>query len=155
MTVSSDCSYRVKDTDDWAKGSSGDGQLGGKSHAEQTAYQATLYKSDGAKKFKFIQNAFPCYKCLDFFLLKSVAGASFVFECTENHGLYAVEACYVPDNHPKARDATLAGTLRIEAGEVRGLYSTMVVYPAAATPTALAVINSSAPAKCTKTKNKK
>ena len=89
MPIESECRY-LKDAE-WSRkafSGSADGGESAENHAERVAHAAAS-KDKGCviSTFLFEQNAFPCVKCISWFLDKSLAGATFVFACTANEDL--------------------------------------------------------------------
>ena len=98
MPIESECRY-LKDAE-WSRkafSGSADGGESAENHAEQRVAHAAASKDKGCvtSTFLFEQNAFPCVKCISWFLDKSLAGGSFVFACTGNEGFYAKECGFV------------------------------------------------------------
>ena len=88
MPIESECRY-LKDAE-WSRkafSGSADGGESAENHAERVAHAAAS-KDKGCvtSTFLFEQNAFPCVKCISWFLDKSLAGGTFVFACTGNEG---------------------------------------------------------------------
>lgn len=77
----------------WSGSYSGSAELGSKdaSHAERTAYADMTPKVGKSKAFYlFVQNAFPCEKCLEFFQGQS-ADSYFIFIISEDQGSYSMD----------------------------------------------------------------
>jgi len=75
----------------WTEGGSGSAELGSgaASHAERAAY-AAMKTAVGKNKafYLFTQNAFPCYKCLEFYEAEP-ADSYFIFIISEDQGSYS------------------------------------------------------------------
>jgi hypothetical protein len=115
MPIESECRY-LKDGE-WSRkafsGSAGGGESA-ENHAERVAHAAaTKDKGCVISTFLFEQNAFPCVKCIDWFLDKSLAGGTFVFACTANEGFYAKECGFVAssDSVLESQEKTIRGVL--------------------------------------------
>jgi hypothetical protein len=122
MTIDAECRY-LTDAGKWSAPFAGNAGLTStdSKHAERVAYEAAKAKSS-ALIFKIVQNAFPCKKCTVFFLNQSVMGKLFIFDCTENDGLYARECGFLskpfkPDpDHPGMKEAELKGFVYFKSG---------------------------------------
>lgn len=107
MPIESECRY-LKDAE-WSRkafSGSADGGESAENHAERVAHAAAS-KDKGCviSTFLFEQNAFPCVKCISWFLDKSLAGATFVFACTANEG-------FTPRNAGSSRARTVSWKAR-------------------------------------------
>ena len=84
MPIETECRY-LKDGE-WSRkafSGSADGGESAENHAEPVAHTAASKdKLCVTSTSLFEQNAFPCVKCISWFLDKSLAGGTFVFACT-------------------------------------------------------------------------
>jgi hypothetical protein len=122
MPIASECRY-LKDGE-WSRkafSGSADGGESAENHAERVAHAAAS-KDKGCvtSTFMFAQNAFPCVKCISWFLDKSLAGGTFVFACTANEGFYAKECGFVAssDSVLTSQNKAIRGVLYASSGRL-------------------------------------
>ncbi len=122
MPINSECKYLKSGA--WSKNSysgSANGSESPENHAERLAWSEAAAKTTGTNNtYLFEQNAFPCAKCISFFLSKSLAGGTYVFACTANNGFYAAESGFVAtaDSPSAKQDLKIRGVLYASGGQL-------------------------------------
>jgi hypothetical protein len=100
MTIES-ALYQVTNGNKWKELVTKDvyaGRSNAELHAERQAY--TNPKVDKTQPILFVQNAYPCTKCDDFFKNQSQAGKTFIIKVTEDQGSYGAEHGFTQSKAP-------------------------------------------------------